>query len=630
MNHVMAEMSKMAQQKFARTLNTTLNEKLNHAVFEPKAMNFPRYAQRTTSFKHLEMGTSCRNLLPCGSSKQLLPSGSSKQLLPSSSCKQLLPSSSSKQLAVSTSLPELEHRSCAATPHDSHILKSPFRSEQLERSICEKVQEEESCSSALLLEGYGFKGPPAHLLAQPAEDWSHGSLRLLPSPLVAPDRPTSSPNVDMEQPRNSCRPCTALPSLATAPCESACSRIPVAVRTSESAPLSSAEPIAPPAANRKAQSAIIVTPEAVLEESSERIEGSPAPAEADKSSQDGSAKSSFKRTPLSRTTSHEASFKRISFRTPEEPSFKTKASPESFTKRVSHCVTPNKWAPNEVVFKSVTCSGGPRKRASKSPGKRFSDSPEKGSPGAEAPFKRSEKTKPRDDSLQAHLPHWWHPQLGVLKAADTFDAKLMTQSALSMEQLEEVEASEQRHGGEAHMRAYTHNLGRLRGHRFLVQPLRQRVPPLWSGSRHYPMYCQELELAREQSGPWELEIDERWEKEIDDDGLRSRRVRWRIGESIWATRKHTSNSKDYYETASAMRRMFEEDFDMALHDHGLERSLMHWAAVSLGDTTGKWRRTSGAYSCDYVSLPLTTLLYHKLCQMRCMPLPWQARVRCEG
>lgn len=190
--------------------------------------------------------------------------------------------------------------------------------------------------------------------------------------------------------------------------------------------------------------------------------------------------------------------------------------------------------------------------------------------------------------------------------------------------------------------AYQHNLGRLRGHRFLVQPLRQGVPAPWTGLRFYPIFQQQLDLVGARSGPWDVEGTERWEKELDD-GLRSRRVRWKIASSIWAHRKQSSNSGDYCksstyphpasnatasagndltplksvgsgglasdgcvmcpdnrlewlsdETSSAMRRTFLEDFDMAMKEHGLDRALMHWAAASLGDTTGKWRRANSS------------------------------------
>ena len=142
---------------------------------------------------------------------------------------------------------------------------------------------------------------------------------------------------------------------------------------------------------------------------------------------------------------------------------------------------------------------------------------------------------------------------------------------------------------------------------------------------------------------WELEGEA---------GLRQRKQRWKLSDSVWFDRKQTGNSKvgrrpqlrrcrlqrprphaadatavtatattattsttssattatvittintaiapspattpqDYYETQSAMKRTFDGDWDLALHAHGLDRVIRRRQAYAMGDKTGKWRK----------------------------------------
>jgi CRP-like cAMP-binding protein len=58
------------------------------------------------------------------------------------------------------------------------------------------------------------------------------------------------------------------------------------------------------------------------------------------------------------------------------------------------------------------------------------------------------------------------------------------------------------------------------------------------------------------------------------EGRRRGRKRWSIDASIWAQRKTLGNSKDYYETDECLRAMFERDWHLAEHGHGLEKAIL--------------------------------------------------------
>ena len=145
-------------------------------------------------------------------------------------------------------------------------------------------------------------------------------------------------------------------------------------------------------------------------------------------------------------------------------------------------------------------------------------------------------------TLRGQKPGWWNPQEGALVAADSFETKFTEQRGLAVQQFEQVQASERRRGGTAHQTAYSHNVGRLSGHRYVVQPLRVGVPPNWSGPRYTPPHMPDQSIASESSGPWVLDGEAWWELE-GEAGLRQRKQRWKLSDSVWFDRKQTGNSK---------------------------------------------------------------------------------------
>jgi hypothetical protein len=70
-------------------------------------------------------------------------------------------------------------------------------------------------------------------------------------------------------------------------------------------------------------------------------------------------------------------------------------------------------------------------------------------------------------------------------------------------------------------------------------------------------------------------------------GVRSRRrkkPRWKLETSCWSERAKTGNSKDFFETADAMRRMFNTDWSIAAKAHELS-----WYIVKTQNDPSTWR-----------------------------------------
>jgi hypothetical protein len=82
-----------------------------------------------------------------------------------------------------------------------------------------------------------------------------------------------------------------------------------------------------------------------------------------------------------------------------------------------------------------------------------------------------------------------------------------------------------------------------------------------------------------------------------------RRRRWRLDKSIWATRKNTSNSSDYFETAEAMRKTFELDWEYARSAHGLEGFIKKVQAEVLKERETLTRSSGAAERADEAATP---------------------------
>ena len=52
---------------------------------------------------------------------------------------------------------------------------------------------------------------------------------------------------------------------------------------------------------------------------------------------------------------------------------------------------------------------------------------------------------------------------------------------------------------------------------------------------------------------------------------RPQRQRWRLETSVWAPRKATSNSRDFYETEAAMRKMYDVHWQVRRRARARER-----------------------------------------------------------
>ena len=61
-----------------------------------------------------------------------------------------------------------------------------------------------------------------------------------------------------------------------------------------------------------------------------------------------------------------------------------------------------------------------------------------------------------------------------------------------------------------------------------------------------------------------------------------KRKKWRLEDSIWAPRKTTSNSKDFFEDREAVKRMFDLDWGHASQTHGFEKAIQSADARALG------------------------------------------------
>lgn len=59
---------------------------------------------------------------------------------------------------------------------------------------------------------------------------------------------------------------------------------------------------------------------------------------------------------------------------------------------------------------------------------------------------------------------------------------------------------------------------------------------------------------------------------------------WSLDRSVWAPRKRTGNSRDYFETSEALSAMFTHDWGLALCSHGLE-----WHIIKCHHEASEWR-----------------------------------------
>jgi hypothetical protein len=167
--------------------------------------------------------------------------------------------------------------------------------------------------------------------------------------------------------------------------------------------------------------------------------------------------------------------------------------------------------------------------------------------------------------VQAHS--WgWHPQEHVFSLADCFDGEYRTACATAREQIVHLSWN-----GARDSRRFNQALQKLRGIRYSVQPLRLGEVPqraILANGLLSPRSIQvnsDMELAHDRGGPWlpaEMVVEM-------GDTTRRRRQRWKLDTSIWAPRRSSSNSGDYYETAASLRRTLEADWSIAKSAHGL-------------------------------------------------------------
>jgi len=174
------------------------------------------------------------------------------------------------------------------------------------------------------------------------------------------------------------------------------------------------------------------------------------------------------------------------------------------------------------------------------------------------------------EPLRLQKQKWWYPTEGVLEAADRFDSGYQQMRSLARRRLAELKTDATSINGATR---FENTLSSLRRVRYGVQPLRMASEAASASSTQTAakfFTVTDLELTCEMSGPWMCLYPELEEAEAATVVSKPRRRRWRLDKSIWATRKDTSNSSDYFETAEAMRKTFELDWEYARAAHGLE------------------------------------------------------------
>ena len=177
--------------------------------------------------------------------------------------------------------------------------------------------------------------------------------------------------------------------------------------------------------------------------------------------------------------------------------------------------------------------------------------------------------------LRLTSPRWWNPPEPVLEAADSFDKQYRTLRGVAGKTLKELQADSTSLRLQSD---FERTLKTLRGHRYVVQPLRAMgTKSPWCtprpGCEQHPL---ELELASEQSGPWSAP-DSEWAHLETGSAVPNRvrrKRRWNLDASIWGPRKASSNAKDYFETEAAWRKTFEFHWNETINSHGLENSIM--------------------------------------------------------
>jgi len=184
--------------------------------------------------------------------------------------------------------------------------------------------------------------------------------------------------------------------------------------------------------------------------------------------------------------------------------------------------------------------------------------------------------------LSHSVPTWWNPDAAIEDAADSYDHKQGLLSDRVWDALHKLQRNST--SLQAQCRFNTAMFA-ARANRFNVQPLRMTLTETrrgWGAQQEdHPL---RLELVSDQSGPWRVSVED----QIFDDysGARKRvRRRFKLDSSVWASRKQTGNSKDYFETDEAMRKTFEVDWKLALGAHSLHKFILQ-AQVQAGTQMG--------------------------------------------
>jgi hypothetical protein len=246
---------------------------------------------------------------------------------------------------------------------------------------------------------------------------------------------------------------------------------------------------------------------------------------------------------------------------------------------------------DEDVLRMPTPPDAPRMFADARPVRRFAMSPRESS---ELPAPKSQRRRQPQRQQTIMLPKAEGDddyQMGtggdvlpdIVKAAATFRQRHQVLSQAATEAFTQV-SNPRRFEGCRRLTSFNESLDAIRRNRFVVNETAPLFLELDAMQRHG---------QREEPAP-----------------VKMRRTRYDPNNSsVWASRRLTSNSKDFYETTAALRRMFEADWDVARRAHNLERLVIKSSARAGGSRSSTSAGSRASETNDLVVEELKEVLF---------------------
>ena len=141
-------------------------------------------------------------------------------------------------------------------------------------------------------------------------------------------------------------------------------------------------------------------------------------------------------------------------------------------------------------------------------------------------------------------------------------------------------------------------------HRVLARTAEKVAASMQIGHRREPSICFRKEyplsvravkwnrlFVAEEYDPFAPAIEYNYKPHV---RVRRPRQKWHLDGSVWAPRKRNGNSKSYWETKSAMRAVYDADWELARQGHGLEKMIVKC------DDDKEWRDSDGNGTHDEV------------------------------